>query len=184
MPARSGMSNLISRWRRLVDDAGSSTWTDDQAQQLLDMNRIDFWQEPLTVVPLESGGSVIYTVYQSEYMNLEEATSGTSAWRVYDSNGTVVGTATYSVDYIRGIITFTADQGGSARYLDGRSYDLNGAAADAWRERAASQANDYDFQADGARFSRGQWFDHCMSIADRYDMLRRPVKPTLEREDM
>lgn len=171
MAVRTGMANLISRWRRMVDDAGTAVWTDEQAQQILDVNREDFWWDSMTPVPEQSGGSTVYTVYLLRRQNLEELSSGSAYWRVFDGAGTTIGTAGYAVDYLTGIITFTADQMGSARFLTGRAFDLYGAAADAWRERAASKASAYNFQADGGRFDRAQWFEHCLKMAEYYGNL-------------
>lgn len=182
--ARSGMVNLIITWRRMVDDTSSAVWTDDSAQEILDRNRLDFWKEELVPSPALENGETVYKKYLSGYENLEEATSGTAAWRIYDADGETIGTANYSVDYVRGIITFSADQEGSARYLDGRSYDLAGAAADAWRERAANVHSYYDFQAGENRLSRAQWFEHCMRIAQFYDRHRRPMMVLFRRNDL
>ena len=171
MAARTGMANLISRWRRMVDDSGTVTWSDDQAQQILDVTRADFWWDSMAPVPEQSGGSTVYTVYLLRRQNLEELSSGSVYWRVFDGSGTTIGTTSYSVDYLTGIITFTADQMGSARFLTGRAFDLYGAAADAWRERAASKASAYNFAADGGRFDRSQWFEHCLKMAEYYGSL-------------
>lgn len=170
MAARTGMVNLIGRWRRMVDDAGTAVWTDDQAQQLLDGQRVDFWREALQ--PIATGPAAnIYQVYRARYRDLESATSGTMVWRVYDGAGATIGTADYSADYNLGVLTFTADQAGSARYLDGRAFDLNAAAASAWRERAALSASLYNFQADDGRYDRAQWFEHCVKMADYFAAL-------------
>lgn len=170
MAARTGMAGLISRWRRLVDDPESEVWTDDQAQQILDGQRVDFWREPLQ--PIATGPSAnIYQVYRSRYRDMESAASGTMVWRVYDGAGATIGTAAYTTDYNLGVLMFAADQAGSARYLDGRTFDLNAAAASAWRERAAVTARLYTFQADGGRYERSQWFEHCVKMADYFGAL-------------
>lgn len=166
---RAGMVNLITRWRRLVDDAGSVIWTDVQAQALLDARRTVFYGELLSAIGQVAGGTTEYHLYTSAYRNLEEASSGTVAWRCYAGTQTF-GTADASLDYVGGALTFTADQAGSARYLDGRSYDLNLAAADAWRERAAGQHDNYDFSTDGQSFSRQQQYLHCLQMAKLYEI--------------
>lgn len=183
MASRNGMANLITRWRRMVNDGDTSTWDDDAAEDFLDQHRIDFYQEDLEVKVVEVSGTARYFDYISKWNNLEEANSGTAAWRVYDSTGTEVGTANYTADYIRGKIRFNTDQGGTAYLLDGRSYDLHGAAADAWREIAGSVASYYSFGADGARYSRSHWFDHCMKMAAHHDALSRPIQVDLFRSD-
>ena len=182
MAARSGMSNLITRLRRLVADAGTAQWDEDALQQLLDTNRVELVQWPLDPDARQIGvNSVVYTLYRvpGDVADFEEATSGTTAWRVFDSAGTDIGTADYSVDYQRGLVTFSADQVGSARYLDARAYDLNAAAALAWRERAADTSDKYTFQADGASFNRSDWFDHCVKMAEGFEAKTRPVISTV-----
>lgn len=162
------MSELIGMFRVGVADTGTVAFTDDRVQQLLDTRRLDFWQHPLAPVVTQVGvGSVEYKVYLSHYRNIE-GTAGTAYFRLYDGNGSAV--TGYAFDAINGRFDFTANQAGSARYLDGRSYDLNGAIADGWRERAGQQAQAYDFKVEGRSFSRSQWFEHCMVMASRFDL--------------
>ena len=171
MTARSGMTTLITRWRELVGGAGTAVWTDDEAQTILDGYRVDLWGHWLTDVPQMSSGTVVYQVFQAGYPNFEEIASGTAYFRVHDANGSVIGTSSWTADYQRGILTFGTTQAGSARYLDGRSYDLNGAAAHGWRELAGVKAELYKFTADGASYDRNQWFDHCLQMANYYQSM-------------
>lgn len=190
MALRAGMMSLILQWREMVNDAAGDAFTDTRAQQILDQYRLDFYQEPLTVTAQQiAAGTVGYHVYQSIHQNLEGTASGTVAFRLYDSLGTVI-TSGYTLDEQRGKLVFTASQAGSARYLDGRSYDLNGAAAAGWRERAAKQASGYDFRVEGRQYSRSQWFNHCMQMANYYEGLRTnqgawgSTAGVIERSDM
>lgn len=48
------------------------------------------------------------------------------------------------------------------------TYDLNAAAADIWEEKAALLAAQYDFNADGASYSRSQAYEQYMSLARHY----------------
>lgn len=184
MTARTGMANLISRWRRMVNDGGTAVWTDDQAQTVLDSHRVDFWQQELTPAIVVEGSATVYKAYSGPFSDLEEVGSGSTAWRLYDSTGTTIGTANYAADYVRGVVLFTADQHGSARYLDGRSYDLAAAAAEGWRERMALTADDYTFSADGATYNRSDWFAHCSRMADYYDRMTRPTSTIMVRSDL
>jgi len=184
MAARPGLANLILTWRRMVDDAESAVWDDDAAQEILDRRRADIWKEALTPQPSLEDGETVYKVFLSNRENFEEVASGTTIWRVYDANGTTRGTADYTADYIRGIVTFTADQEGSTRYLDGRSYDLDGAAADAWRERAAKVSSFYSFKAGENAMSRSDWFKHCETMAKFYAARSRPSVVEMVRGDL
>lgn len=48
------------------------------------------------------------------------------------------------------------------------TYDVNGAAADLWEEKAGALVASYDFQADGAAYSRSQMYDQAMRHARKY----------------
>ena len=183
MAARTGMSTLISTWRRLVDDKGTAVWTDDEAQEILDMHRIDFWAELLVSVPkIMPGGSINDLAYLCNYKNLEGTASGSSAWRLYDAVG--ANASNYTMDPYTGLVTFTVNQAGSARYLDGRSFSMNAAAAQAWRERMAKTSSRYHVSSDGQSLARNQWFDHCMKMAEHYASLSEPVIVEFERTDL
>jgi len=184
MAARSGMANLILTWRRMTDDTESAVWDDDQAQEIMDRHRADIWKEDLTPQPSLEDSETVYKTFLSNYENFEEVASGTTIWRVYDADGAMIGTADYTPDYIRGIITFSADQEGSTRYLDARSYDLDGAAADAWRERAAKVHSFYSFRAGENNMTRSDWFKHCTEMARYYARRSRPSVVTMFRGDV
>ena len=55
------------------------------------------------------------------------------------------------------------------------TYDLNAAAADVWDEKAAGLASDYDFNADGASFSRSQAYEQASHMARKYRSRRSAV---------
>lgn len=166
---RAGLADLITRWRELVSDSAGSVWTDTEAQTILDNYRVDLYRQELTPVPMNVAGVTVYKTHLVGRRDLETVASGTAYWQVWDANGSAIGTASYSADYQTGVLTFSADQKGSARYLDARSFDLHGAAAHGWREAAATKASLYTFMADGAMYSRAQWFDHCMQMARYFD---------------
>lgn len=181
---RLGMGDLITRWRRMVDDAGTATWSNLEAQTLLDASKIDFVNEALRPQPRMLGAGVTpeYKIYRTPYRNLEGTTSGSLVFRVHDGQGGTVGA--YTVDCWLGIITFTVDQANQARYLDASTYDLNAAAADAWRERMGTKASLINFGTDGQSFSQAQWFDHCQAMAAHYDALRPAGSLQMVRQDL
>jgi len=169
MSARDGMSELIGLFRSGVADPGTVYFTDDRAQQILDARRRDFWQDPLTPVSAQVAvGSVEYKVYFARFRYLEGTASGSTCFRLYGGNGSAI-TAGFTFDAVNGRFDFSASQAGSARYLDGRSYDLNGAIADGWREMAGLQSGAYDFRVEGRSYSRSQWFEHCTQMAASFD---------------
>ena len=184
MTTRAGMGNIISRLRRMVNDGSASAWNDNELQEILDRHRVDIWEQQLAGIEMTQNGTALFTTYLAGWKDLEEAGSGTAAWRLFAANGTALGTADWTADYINGIVTFNVDQAGSARYLDCRSYDLAGAAAQTWREAAGAKASYYTFNVDGQNLSRSDWFKHCMQMADYYDTKTRPVRVSMVRDDL
>ena len=172
--ARSSMANLLLRTRRLIDDIGTSIWTDNQLQDILDVHKLRVQREYLEMeLTLLVANDYEYRIYHSRQGDFEEG--GTAYFNIEGTDGTQRGTADYSADYIHGIVTMTVDQGGSALYLTGWTYDVYAAAADCWRERATRVSSYYDVSADGHSISRSQWFQHCMDAAGAFDKMSRPV---------
>jgi hypothetical protein len=69
---------------------------------------------------------------------------------------------------MRGEVVFDADQGGSARYLTGRSYDLYGAAADVLEAWAANVALQFDFAEDDQSYKVSQKQRQLLRLAGHY----------------
>lgn len=158
----------------MVDDSGTAVWTTSQLQDVLDMHKFHIHREELErEKTMLSGTAYEYRVFHSRWGNLEGG--GSATFKLEDSAGAQRGTATYSADYLRGVVTMTTDQLGTAIYLTGWTYDLNAAAAQCWRERAGNVASYYDVQADGHKLSRSDWFAHCSQMAEMYDRQARPV---------
>ncbi|NLD74803.1 MAG: hypothetical protein GX649_19055 [Chloroflexi bacterium] len=171
MAARAGMIGLISELRGYLNDRDSSRWTDDELQGVLDRNRQSFRQVALAFVPRWENSTTVYKEYaipRVGALRLEGPESGEPAWRLYDSNGVSPEAATYAVDAGEGLITFTADQEGVTYYLDYRLYDVYAAAADGWEDMMGQVSGKYSFTADGATYTRNQWFQHCQAMARQY----------------
>src|SRR5512139_3284799 len=104
------MANIIQRVRNeaqvgTADYTVNATiyWTDNQIQDLLDASRVEIWNEPLvTQYRSSTGGSAVYQDYYSQFGDLEEATSGTACFVMLDATGTLIGTATYTANYVNG----------------------------------------------------------------------------------
>lgn len=180
--ARSGMAALITELRGLVEagtadysiigSAGTTNyWADDQLQDVLDVHRRDIIFEQLQLFPYQvAGGSLSWTDYRSSYGYFEQTTGGTAIFYVQDSTGANIGTANYTPDYRRGVLTFGSDQRGTVYYLTGRSYDLNASAADVWRRKAAHVApTSFDFSTDNHSISRSKVYDHCIAMAEMFE---------------
>lgn len=172
--ARDTMSDIIARVRALTGagtaayTAGDTTyWTDDQIQDVLDAHRRDIVFEQLTVDETRSGGgSVVFKTYRSQHRNIEGGTAAV----IEDGLGDNRGTADYTLDGLRGVAVFTADQGGTALYLTGATYDVHGAAAEVLEGWATAVSLDFDFGTDGQDFSRSQ---KAKALAERAGEQRR-----------
>jgi len=172
------MASIITELRGMTE-AGtadytiSSTtyWTDNQLQDVLDTNREDIIFSRLEMYPVQvAGGSLSWQDYRSHYDYLEATTGGTSILYLQDSTGAAIGTANYTTDERRGQFQFSSDQAGSVYYMTGRSYDLNSAAADIWRKKAAHYAlTSFDFSTDNHTISRSQVYQHALQMAEYFE---------------
>jgi hypothetical protein len=164
--------------------SGATYWTDQQVQDVLDRHvQYINYEELAPVEKSGSGGSVTYVEYNSKHRFFESTSSGTSRFIVQDESGGTIGTASYSADYPRGVVTFTADTTGLSRYLTGYSYDMNAAAADVWSQKAAHYVTAYDFSTDNHSMSRGQIIKNCLEMAKQYGSGGAVFNVTCERTD-
>ncbi len=184
--SRTGMSDLITTLRGMTITGtadytinGQSYWSDDQLQTILDSHRADVQFYALEPNPWQDVGSVVYKEFLSGLQNLE---SGTLTY-LQTSVGSTVATANYTIDYNRGIVTFTADQNGTAYYITTRTYDMNGAAADVWKKKAAQVALRFDFSTDNHSMKTSQIYDHYMKQANYYESMKPIQSVTIYRGD-
>jgi hypothetical protein len=186
--ARTGMATMIDTVRGFCNASTADLtlgttvyWADDEVQRVLDRHKIYVVRDAL--VPVESyagAGSIMYLEYRSGYHNLE---SGTSLFEIEDGPGATVGTSNYSVNYPLGVVTFTADQAGSVRFMTAYTYDLYAAAADIWRMKSGHVASGVDFSTDNMRVNRGKLIDNAMQMATYYDRLSGAKVFTFTRDD-
>jgi len=177
MAHRSTMDYLITELAGRVD-AGTATYQEQHGsglffdsrklQDVLDRHRVDIWRQSISAQVTYSGSTPQYKEYLTKIPWLEQTSGGTAVFFIQDTTSTI-GTANYSVDYQRGHITFTADQAGSVRYLTARSYDMDGAAAEAWRMKASWYATDYSFSTDNHRVDKGAVINNCIKMAEFYE---------------
>jgi hypothetical protein len=173
MTARDGMADLITELRALCEAGtadyaidGTDFWTDDQLQASLDRFRNDIYYDELLQIPTYNpAGAMTFQTYRARFMDLESGT----ALIITDTTGGTAGTADYTVDAVRGIITFSDDTAGLDYYLSGRAYNLNAAAADIWRKKAGHYAGTFNFTAGSNSMSRSQIYDHCLERAEFYE---------------
>lgn len=176
MALRATMATLITRLRGLAQAglseytvSGVAYWTDSQLQDVLDTHRKDVYNHLLSGMEGYEGGAAIYKEYHSGLSYLEETSGGTAIFYVTDGVGANVGTALYTPDYIRGVVTFASDTGGIDYYLYARTYDLNAAAADVWRIKAGHYVTAVNFSTDNHRIDRGKIIENCMTMAAMYE---------------
>jgi hypothetical protein len=189
MAARTGMSELIEVLRGM-GNAGTADftvgtvtyWSDEQLQRILDANRLNVYQEP--IYPAQGFQGTSYE-YQSQWDNYEQSSGGTAIFYLEDGAGNKAGTALYSVDYLNGHITFTTNTTGALYYLTGRSYDLNAAAAEVWRQKASQSAGgQFDWSTDNMSVKRSQVQANYQNQADYYQGKARPKQVMLWRGDI
>ena len=178
--ARTGMTDLIATLRGMTESGTAdwtlgtvSFWSDNHVQDVLDLHRKDYVFQELMPYPTQgSGGTVLYNQYRAPVGNFEQTTGGTAIFYVQDGTGANVGTALYSVDYVRGVVTFASNTRGTSYFLTGSSYDLNAAAADIWNRKASHYAaSAFNFSTDNHSVSREAIHQHCMQMAAKFESL-------------
>jgi hypothetical protein len=188
MTARTGMSQLIEDLRGLTDanpqewTLGTTVyWADDTLQRVLDNHRTDLQRILCKPWPVYLAGGVInWLTYQIGYNNLE----GGTVFTLEDATGADIGTAAYTMDYTRGVITFGTDTLGSSMFVTAHSYDMWGAAAEVWRKKGANAAKMYNFSTDGHNLQRSQYWEHCNKQAAYFEAKAEPTIMEVYREDM
>lgn len=182
MTVRNGMIDLVSQFRSLVAESGTTIFSDDRVQTILDNNRLDYYQLPLRVVSQIVSGSASYRWYSLPNLNyLEGTASGTALVRIFNYGGTVE--TLYTSDFVNSQFTFDADTRGSAMYMTGRSYNFNKAVSEGWKEKAAYYAGNFDFKVEGRSFNKSQVIKNCMSMAEMFAGMSNPVQHNIDRGD-
>lgn len=189
---RTTLGDLIQQLRGMTN-AGVNLWTngtatyfdDNELTIILDQNRRDFKDVLLQPHPDPSaGGSLVWYDYYLRHQYLEQTSGGTALFVVYDAVGSTVAGTAYTVDYTRGVVSFLTNTSGSAYRTSGRTYDVNGAAADVLERWAAHEALAFDFSADGQSFSRSQKRAALTAMAVDYRGKAWPVEITTVRSDL
>lgn len=174
--ARATMTDLIQDVRRMTGASASeyivgddSFFDDDVLQDMLDARRRDVYRAELVPnIDYLGGGSIQYFQYDSGLRHLEQTSGGTAVFIVEDGPGTNVGTANYTADYRRGVVTFTADQGGTSYYLTARTYDVYGVAADVLQQWATHEALSFDVSTPEVNARRSQKSKMLQSQSETY----------------
>jgi hypothetical protein len=184
--ARTGLTAILATLRQMtnagMDDysIGITTyWSDDQLTVILDRHRAELNNAPCSPVVRLVNGQAQYFDYYIGAGNIEGGTAlivEDQAWNPYSST-------LYTVDYARGIISFATNNLGLPVAVTGHSFDLNGAAADVWRQKAANVAQAYDFSTDNHRMSRSQMMSMALEMAALYEGMAPPTNHKIDRDD-
>lgn len=193
MSARSTLADLIQAVRSLTFASTAeytvgtaSYWDDVQIATLLDEHRQDLWRVPLQSIQRRAaGGSIQWFDYQAPVGNLEATSGGTAVFYVQDALGTTMGTASWSMDYARGLLSFTQDQRGTTSYfVTARTYDLYATAAQLLRAWGAREKLSYDIAPDNQQLRRSQRFQQMLTMAAEYDRQSWPTSVQMVRSDV
>lgn len=176
MTTRTGMSELIRQLRQMAQAESAEYqvgddiyWEDEHLQDILDLFRADVYEESIYPIPQFVSGNTVYQNYYWIYSNVERASSGTAIWQLQDLNGSAIGTANYSIDYNARRIRFSTTTDGSEYALTYSYYDLNRAAAEVWRRKAANVANRFDVRTDNHDLKRNQLRQNYLDMAKYFD---------------
>ena len=168
MTVRTGLQYIVDKIDTYIPSEASSFISDDEKQEILDRNKTRVYYNALTSEPTYVNNDYVYLYYRSSFDYLEQDTSGTAYFRMYNSGGTAIGTADYSADYATGEFTFNSDTNNLPYYIDAYTYDLYAAMVEVWEVILANTSAMYDVQIEGRKYSRSQWFEHCNSMINLY----------------
>lgn len=174
MTARTGMTTLITRLRQMTEAgtadyavAGTTYWTDADMQSHLDTYRVRVANLELVRRPEYVSGKSIYVRYEMPrgIEAVEGTAGGTTVFRVSDSTGATVAFSAFTFGDREMAVEFTADQEGSARYFSGFIYNIQAAAGEVWKMKAAHSWTAINFSADFHKFDREAIYAHCLDMA-------------------
>ena len=170
--ARATMADLIQELRALTDTAenqvvigGTSYWTDDQLQDILDRHKSFVVDVALVPAPGYVSGTRVTTDYyipvdiQSRYMETDLT--------VVDSLGNTPEIG-YTADLPGQRIVFDSDTDGTAYYLRGTVYGMRACAAEVWQQKAAQRAALINWKAGGQTLNEDQEYQHCVEMYKLY----------------
>lgn len=173
MTVRAGMQHLVDELERLVD-AGTE-WDEDALQDMLDRFKVEFREVQLIATPTRTSPTTV--VYYDYYLpkalgywfelpqndTINPAFYLTTYLFIPVLFGTGDGKATYDDDLKK--IVFNADTLGYRHYLTVYSYDLYGAAAEIWSQKASARENYINVKTDNHTLALDTVYQHCL---DRY----------------
>jgi len=183
--ARVGMADNVTQLRAMTNSgasdytiAGFPYWSDAQLQAVLDRHRTDVYQRELSVVDELLAGAYSYKHYSIGDTFIESG----DVFTLYDSTYTAVTTG-FTADYSLGLITFDTSTNGMPYFATYRTYDINAAASEVWRSKAAHFAEMVNFRAGNQSVNLSDKSKQALAMADYYGNLRQMRSISLERSD-
>ena len=183
MAVRTSMKDLVGKIRTLVGDPTTSgafpndtggLWSNQELQDFLDQRRLEVRFDILSPSPTVSAGTYTYVDY---YHPLS-----------YWENDAVLKDASYAVlapttsEWLIGHWAFAAGQIPPV-FIWGKTYDVNGVAADVLEAWAAKEKLSFDVATDMETFTRSQKREALLELADYYRKRSRPVMGIQQRTD-
>lgn len=179
--ARDSMADLLTRFRRMIGDTAGAAqvWGDDDLQDAIDVYQVTHRYELMT--PSESVAPGGVRTYKDFY-----SADGVGDWEADEelTDGSYNVLTADTADRINGHWSFDEPLVSLVVRLSGRTYDLNGAAADICRDWAAKVKLEFDFRTRERQYARSQQYRMLTDMADRYDAKRLPQTAIMIRTDI
>jgi hypothetical protein len=166
----------------MIGDPTNSTWPDDQTlQDVLDDDHQSVWRNlPLQMTETRAAGTI---KFQDFYSVSRAGGNWESDAVLVDAGYQVIDSSKYVADFTVGHWAFT-DQPAYPVYITGKTFDLNGAAADLLEREAASQRKKFDTaETGGASAKRSQIVSNILTLASKYRAKQRPKTSKPVRSD-
>lgn len=167
MTTRTSVDYIIAEVRRLTGAGtaeytvdSTSYFTDEQIERILDSRRERLARHEVIYEPQlsEGGGTTVYKNARIGFAWVEDSSS-TADFMITDSQGSIIGTTSYTFSPEDGFIQFTADQQGSSRYVTAWVHNPYKAAVDVLTSWASELARQPDFATDNMRVWRSKKHD-------------------------
>lgn len=167
---RTTMGSLVARLRMLIADHADpdQVFSDEDLQDFLDRRRIDVRRLELYAPPALAAGATQYLDFFDPYFG--------GNWEDDETlhGATLAPVTPTTADRLTGHWTFAASQLPPV-YIVGKTYDVNGAAADACEVWAAREKLAFDVSADDARLLRSE--KHAMLLTQAQTFRKRARMP-------
>lgn len=163
MAARTGVQYIVNEVRR-ISGAGTAEFTvdstsyfsDDDIERILDSRRARLARHMVVFEPelSDGGGTTVYKRARIGYGWIEDI--GAGDFSITDSQGSAIGTGSYTLSPEDGYIVFDSDQAGSLRYITGWVHNPYKAAVDVLVSWSMHLSQQPDFETDNMKVTRSR----------------------------